>query len=1645
MRSSVSDRSSRSRLVGLVAFALAALTACRSSDPSGDGTSLDPRASSLGSSPEALSILSRLRERPASPLAAGVADGFQVGSAGLVARFSSAAGPTSRVTFPTLASAPVHVEDLSTGVAVDVTLQDARPVNAAAADGYLVYAHAHGSGATVLHRALPTGAEDFLAFETRPAAAEVSYALALGSGAHGLRLVEGTLEVLDQAGATRLRVSPPYLVGADGEETNASLAVAGCAVDTSAAPPWDHPVTAPGASTCTLHVSWPGAAVQYPAVLDPRWTTTGSMATARQEHTATPLSTGRVLVAGGRSGTGTTALSSAELYDRTTGTWAATGAMTGARRLATAVQLGTTASGTTSGKVLVAGGINGTTSLNTAQLYSATAGTWVAAGNLNAARHGHTATVLANGRVLVTGGLNGTTILASAALYNPASGAGSWAATTGPLPSAVRNHTASLLVTSNQQLSNKVLVVGGNNGTATQSGVFLFDPAQSAFSTLAALPGPREAHTVTSLPGGKLLVTGGKNGATTLATAVSFDPGFGPGSWSSAGTMTQARSGHTATLLASGILASGQVLIAGGSSGTAPLGSAELFSGTNTWAATTAMPAAVQGHTATLLGNGQVLIAGGLNGTTVQSAARLYDPSFGLPCSSAGQCATGFCANGVCCDTACTGSCGACNLPGKIGTCSPVAAGSVVCRAATGVCDVAESCNGTSLTCPADAFQPATTTCRAAAGVCDVAEHCTGTSAACPTDAFQPSTTTCRAAAGVCDVAETCTGTSAACPADAFQPSTTTCRAAAGVCDVAETCTGTSAACPADAFQPATTTCRAAAGVCDIAETCTGSSAACPADTFQLGTLCRFASDACDVAEVCLGNSPDCPPDAVQPSTTVCRGAAGACDVAELCDGTSKACPPDAFLDGRTLCRPAGGPCDITEACPGDSPDCPPDQLQPATTVCRPVAGACDVAEFCNGSSTQCPTDTFLDGRTICRLAGQECDQTEVCPGNSPDCPPDAKDPDGTSCFMPNATAACSNGTCTRITCDTGFDECNGATGDGCETPTTTAAVCAECGNACAVGNGNPFCQGGSCACSASDCATCNDQHPSIVTGSHVVTFSGYATSPGETISLSADIDQGNVNPAACLNLLDPLGFFTIGSTVSGSVPAFPGGVPLYPWTLTVNVPSVIQVLPIPAFTVWAPGGLARIAVLSGVAGPALTAAAFEDSACPGQHQGDDFPTLVNECASSSIVVAPCAAPLLNGYQVVTLVDPTNAVTDAPPKVSAAPFCPDQLGHYLYGIGEDLEPNLPTCDYATETGQYYDHIDPPDGNGQRTRDTLDKWKAANNYPGTDLEAVYYNSGDLGVGRNMHCWKTDPTNNPDAAACYVSNYGASFVDPPVSVDDALALVIQRDPTNIAATVAMEYIPTAGLPDPVRFFAFGSDGNRISAVKLDSENPKPVPGNCLTCHGGKYDKTDHIVGGPDPTGAQSRANFLPFDPCAFTFSTQHPYTLADQEETYRKLNQLVRETRPESRDGATITAFIDGMYGHDGGTVDTPGQRINEHFVPTAWQNAGLTKLYNDVVKPYCRTCHSSRSLLADPNDPTNNPSFTLVNFANNFSCQGQPIPPVEFRHFMPHAEATMKRFWTGSGRAALVNAFNDGSLASAIAGMSQPGIALTCAR
>ena len=126
-------------------------------------------------------------------------------------------------------------------------------------------------------------------------------------------------------------------------------------------------------------------------------------------------------------------------------------------------------------------------------------------------------------------------------------------------------------------------------------------------------------------------------------------------------------------------------------------------------------------------------------------------------------------------------------------------------------------------------------TCRAAPGVCDVAEVCTG--GACPMNRMADAGTECRPATdGGCDVAEACDGRNTGCPTDAFAPNTQVCRPAGSVCDVAESCSGGAPTCPPDRFVLVGTPCGATCmQICDNAGTCGGSGGACP-NGFGCGT-----------------------------------------------------------------------------------------------------------------------------------------------------------------------------------------------------------------------------------------------------------------------------------------------------------------------------------------------------------------------------------------------------------------------------------------------------------------------------------------------------------------------------------------------------------------------------------------------------------------------------------------------------------------------------------------------------------------------------------------------------------------------------------------------------------------------------------------
>lgn len=100
------------------------------------------------------------------------------------------------------------------------------------------------------------------------------------------------------------------------------------------------------------------------------------------------------------------------------------------------------------GKVLVAGGFDGTVAISLVELYDPVAQTFnTTTGNMQTARAHHSATLLSNGKVLLDGGCSGTTcgtaVLTLAELYNPITN--TFTTTTGGLTASRDNHTATLL------------------------------------------------------------------------------------------------------------------------------------------------------------------------------------------------------------------------------------------------------------------------------------------------------------------------------------------------------------------------------------------------------------------------------------------------------------------------------------------------------------------------------------------------------------------------------------------------------------------------------------------------------------------------------------------------------------------------------------------------------------------------------------------------------------------------------------------------------------------------------------------------------------------------------------------------------------------------------------------------------------------------------------------------------------------------------------------------------------------------------------------------------------------------------------------------------------------------------------------------
>lgn len=457
-------------------------------------------------------------------------------------------------------------------------------------------------------------------------------------------------------------------------------------------------------------------------------------------------------------------------------------------------------------------------------------------------------------------------------------------------------------------------------------------------------------------------------------------------------------------------------------------------------------------------------------------------------------------------------------------------------------------------------------------------------------------------------------------------------------------------------------------------------------------------------------------------------------------------------------------------------------------------------------------------------------------------------------------------------------------------------------------------------------------------------TYSGFTPYAGDTVEVQVltSLDKEPTDPSATWS--------TIASGVSGtSVAATSGGTDYYAYNISAFPPGVAA---------WPQGGVARIRVRHGGDKNGFV---FDDLSCILEDPTEDWDERAVRCQSKI------------GGAIVHFVDGTPIAASGSDYISLR--------------------ETPNTGGATPGLDYYAKIDPL---GKRA--TLAGFKTTNGFgrafPFPEVNARYFNKGDLELGRDMHCKK----QFGGKSACYVTNYGDPSAALPGPGDDphaSLAATIARDAAGLVATVAMEFRGGTGA-DAITFYAYGPGGSRVDEVVLDSEGLKGIPGACLSCHGGTYSASTHSVTG---------AKYLPFDVQNFSYSGSSPYRLADQQAAFRKLNELVYDG------GATAPTkeLIEGWYGTVGTRPDftASGSNQDTDFVPAGW--AGKELLYKEVVAPYCRGCHVA----------VFDGSGGFDTFSDFESRSGSIELYTCDSKIMPHAEVTRNNFWQSGARGYLI--------------------------
>jgi hypothetical protein len=234
---------------------------------------------------------------------------------------------------------------------------------------------------------------------------------------------------------------------------------------------------------------------------------------------ATLLNSGKVLIAGLIAGATAGGVPCAELYDPSTGAFTATGSLSSP---SDGVDYADTWTLLPNGKVLVTrGNPDGPPpDLSSAELYDPDTGTFALVGYMKENHTVPTAVLLTSGNVLVAGGDEGCGGGGSstAELFNPDTDTFGY---TGRLIYGREQGTATLI------RDGTVLFAGGHMTNAASAE--LYDPVQEAFSVTGDMTTHRENHTATLLNDGRVLIAGGDDERywipeTILASAEIYTP-----------------------------------------------------------------------------------------------------------------------------------------------------------------------------------------------------------------------------------------------------------------------------------------------------------------------------------------------------------------------------------------------------------------------------------------------------------------------------------------------------------------------------------------------------------------------------------------------------------------------------------------------------------------------------------------------------------------------------------------------------------------------------------------------------------------------------------------------------------------------------------------------------------------------------------------------------------------------------------------------------------------------------------------------------------------------------------------------------------------------------------------------------------------